>query len=202
MKDVVDLIAILDRSGSMRGKESDVVGGFNKFIEEQRKLPGNACVTLVLFDDRYEVVHNRKPIQDVPELTEKTYFTRDNTALYDAIGRTLKSAVSAKKAIVFIFTDGQENASRNYNKASCKELIEQRQKAGWEIHFIGAEIDAFAEGAKLGIPATSIMRTTRDAKGLMDTAYYMSSTSAQYRASVAPADEEIPVPWQKQHEPA
>lgn len=181
---VVDLIAILDRSGSMHGRETDVIGGFNKFLDEQKKLPGQACVTLVLFDDRYEVVHNRKPLQDVPDLDDLTYFVRDNTALLDAVGKTLKSAKTAKKAIVFIFTDGQENASREYKKEAVKAMVEERQKAGWEIHFIGAGIDAFAAGSGIGVKQSSILRTTRDPKGLAETASYMSNTSALYRAEI------------------
>jgi uncharacterized protein YegL len=180
---VVDLIAILDRSGSMGGKEEDVIGGFNEFIAAQRKVPGEACVTLVLFDEQYQVVHNRVPLQDVPELTKETYHTRGSTALLDAVGKTLKSAESAKKAIVFIFTDGQENASKEWKLDAVKRLVEDRQKKGWDINFIGADIDAYADAmvANLGI-AKAALKIPKNKVGLRQMTAYMSAETVSYRS--------------------
>lgn len=183
---IIDLIAILDRSGSMRGKETDVIGGFNKFIDDQRKIPGDAYVTLVLFDDQYEVVYNRVAIKSIPELTKKLYYTRGNTALLDAVGKTISGAAAAEKAIVFIFTDGMENASKEYKRHQVKELVEAREKAGWEVHFIGANIDAFAEGASIGTRSCNTVQTQSNSAGIAASAHYMSLNSARYRSANQP----------------
>lgn len=181
----VDLIAILDRSGSMGSMESDVIKSFNKFIDDQKKLPGDAFVTLVLFNGLHSVVHNRSPIHSVLPLTEKTYVASGTTALHDAVGRTLKAAESAQKAIVFIFTDGIENSSREYNKEQVKAMVQARERAGWEVHFIGAEIDAFATGCGLGIRQAATMQTTRDKKGIAQYSCHMSENSSRFRADAS-----------------
>ena len=82
---------ILDRSGSMASMAKEAIGGFNAFLESQQKLPGEAKLTLVLFDHEYIVAHSRRPIKDVPPLDDHTYVPRGSTALLDAIGRTINT---------------------------------------------------------------------------------------------------------------
>jgi len=94
-----ELVFILDRSGSMSGLESDTVGGFNSMIEKQKKLPGEAIVTTVLFDNEYELLHDRIPLKDVCTVTEKEYFVRGTTALLDAFGTTIKKIENVQKAL-------------------------------------------------------------------------------------------------------
>ena len=120
----MDIVFLLDRSGSMGGMESDTIGGYNSYLNQQKDK--NALVTTVLFDDQYELLTNRAKIQDVSDLTSSEYYVRGCTALLDAIGKTIKlmDKAKSKKCIFVITTDGYENASKEYNKAQIKELIE------------------------------------------------------------------------------
>lgn len=159
---VTELLFVLDRSGSMSSMAPEAVGGFNHFVEEQRKLPGEATLTLVLFDHVYEVVHAGMPLTDVPALTEATYVPRGTTALYDAIGRTIADAVARHETldagqrpshvVMSILTDGLENASSDYTGARVRELIEARRAEGWEFVFLAANQDAISTADTLSIP--------------------------------------------------
>jgi hypothetical protein len=91
-KGLIELVFILDRSGSMRGLEADTVGGFNSLIEKQKQTPGEALVSLVLFDDQFEVVHHRRKIETLEALTKGTYYVRGSTALVDAVGRGIEKS--------------------------------------------------------------------------------------------------------------
>ena len=83
--EITEMVLILDRSGSMTGLESDTIGGFNSMIAKQKALEGSCRVTTVLFDNIYELLHDRIDIQGVSPITTKEYFTRGSTALLDAI---------------------------------------------------------------------------------------------------------------------
>ena len=85
-KNLTELVFILDRSGSMQGLEGDTIGGFNAMIEKQKKEPGEAYVSTVLFDDQTEVLHDRVKVGEVRPITEKEYYVRGCTALLDAVG--------------------------------------------------------------------------------------------------------------------
>jgi len=159
-----EIICIIDRSGSMGSIVNDAIGGFNTFLEEQKELPGKATLTFVQFDTEYEVVHESKPIQDVPILNSKTYKPRGGTALLDAIGKTINDTERRlsnmleesrpDKVIIAILTDGEENSSKKYSLSEIKEKISlQKEKHKWEFIYLGANQDAFAEAAKLGIAA-------------------------------------------------
>ena len=90
-----ELVFILDRSGSMCGLENDTIGGFNALLEKQKKEPGQALVTTVLFDDRYEVLHDRILVDRIALITAADYYVRGCTALLDAIGRTIQRVSAA-----------------------------------------------------------------------------------------------------------
>lgn len=90
-ENLTELVFILDRSGSMSGLETDTIGGFNSMLEKQKKESGEAFVTTVLFDDKYELLHDRYDIKGVNLLTEKEYYVRGSTALLDAIGITINN---------------------------------------------------------------------------------------------------------------
>lgn len=179
---MIELIAILDRSGSMSGKEADVIGGFNQFLDEQKKLPGKAKLTLVLFDDERTVVYSRAKLNDVQPITNKEYQVRGSTALLDAVGTTLSEAKNTNKGLVFIFTDGQENQSREYTKDQIKNLIKSFEEKGCEIHFVGAGIDSFAEAGAIGINAKFTMNTTNDSKGVRSASLYATTVASSYRS--------------------
>jgi uncharacterized protein YegL len=87
---LTELVFILDKSGSMSGLESDTIGGFNSMIKKQQKETGEAVVTTVLFDDNYELLHDRINVKGIRPITEKEYFVGGCTALLDAIGKTIQ----------------------------------------------------------------------------------------------------------------
>ncbi|MFA6654109.1 MAG: vWA domain-containing protein, partial [Candidatus Delongbacteria bacterium] len=153
-KDHTQLICVLDRSGSMESVADDAIGGFNTFIEEQKKQPGTMSVTLVLFDHEYLVPFKNKDIMKVEPLNRKSYVPRGVTALLDAVGRTVNEAGSElskkkekdrpEKVIVCILTDGLENASKEFKIEQIKKLIEhQKEKYSWDFVFLAANQDAF-----------------------------------------------------------
>ena len=149
-----DIIFILDRSGSMSGIESDTIGGFNSFIIKHKKNK-NTKVTTVLFDDKYEVLYERKPITEVQRLTPKEYYVRGCTALMDAIGKTINSLdkkIKNNKVLFVITTDGLENASCEYNKDKIRKLISKHPN--WEFIYIGADIDSYDEASQIGIKSS------------------------------------------------
>ncbi len=161
-KGLVELVFILDRSGSMSGLETDTIGGFNAMINSQKTIDGECRVTTVLFDDQIELLHDRIDLKGITKLTEKEYYVRGSTALLDAIGATINKIVSvqrntsdeerAEKVLFVITTDGYENSSREYSYGKVKAMIEkERDKYGWEFLFLGANIDALETAAKFGI---------------------------------------------------
>lgn len=153
---LTEMVFILDRSGSMSGLESDTIGGYNSLLEKQRKEVGDATVTTVLFDDKYEMIHDHADIKKVSLLTDREYFARGSTALLDAIGKTInhvgnrhKFAPDSEipvKTMVVIITNGFENASTEFSQPQIKAMIEhQKEKYGWEFLFLGANIDAVSK---------------------------------------------------------
>lgn len=159
---MTELVFILDRSGSMSGLEKDTIGGFNSMLEKQRKEPGNAVVSTVLFDNETEVIHDRVSIADIPHLTDKDYYVRGCTALLDAVGGAIHHIGNVHKyarkedvperTLFIITTDGMENASRRYTYDKVRCMIErQKERYGWEFLFLGANIDAAAEAKRFGI---------------------------------------------------
>lgn len=140
------IVSILDRSGSMGGSEKEVIGAYNAFVEQQKKIVAEkgikARMTLVLFDNQYDVIYEKAQPDLVPKLDEKTYFVRGMTALFDAVGKTIGKFEGEKKVIFFIETDGHENASREFNATTLKALVEKKKAEGWDFNFVGADLDA------------------------------------------------------------
>ncbi len=173
--ETTEMVFILDRSGSMSGLESDTIGGFNAMIGKQKKQPGKAYVTTVLFDTEIKTIHDRMPLEDVPEMTDKEYFVGGCTALLDAIGTTVAHIDSIHKyarkedvpahTVFAITTDGMENASREYKLEAVKKLIEKHKAQGWEFLFIGANIDAVETAGRFGIDADRAVNYKADKKG-------------------------------------
>ena len=170
----VELVFILDRSGSMGGLESDTIGGYNSMLSKQKKeKTGKVSVTTVLFDDQYELLYNQVPIEKVSPMTEEEYYVRGSTALLDAIGKTVMQVKANQdkkeikdKVLFVIITDGMENASREYRADQIKKLIEERkEKDNWEFLFLGANIDAIGAAKDLGIDSSRAVRFKSDKKG-------------------------------------
>ena len=175
-KNLTEIVFILDRSGSMAGLEGDTIGGFNSMIRKQRRQEGEAYISTVLFDNFSEVIHDRVPLEKVPELTEKEYYVRGCTALLDAVGGAVHHIGNVhkyareedvpEKTIFVITTDGMENASRSYSYDKVRAMIEERkEKHGWEFLFLGANIDAAQEAARFGIHADRAANYHADSRG-------------------------------------
>jgi uncharacterized protein YegL len=191
-KDLTELVAILDRSGSMANLASDTIGGFNKFIEDQKKAPGEALLTTVLFDDCYEFLHDGINIKDVKPITEKEYYVRGMTALLDAVGRTINyigeklskmnEADRPGKVMVLIITDGLENSSHEFAQSQIKEMVElQKDTYKWEFLFFGANIDSFATAGGLGIDLSRAVNFSASDIGINTALDAMSFATSSYR---------------------
>ena len=163
-KGLTELVFILDRSGSMSGLEADTIGGFNGLLTKQKKEEGEAYVSVVLFDDRTEVLYDRVDIRKVEPMNDKQYYVRGCTALLDAVGGAIHHIGNVhkyareedvpEKTLFIITTDGMENASRAYSYEKVRRMIErQKEKYHWEFLFLGANIDAVSVAGKFGIRA-------------------------------------------------
>lgn len=152
---------LLDRSGSMQSIKSDVVGGFDAFLTEQRAGDGECRVTLAQFDSEYEVVYHALPVGEVPALELNP---RNSTALLDSMGKLITATAAEIAAlaeddkpgsvIVAIMTDGLENASHEWTRPAIKSLVEQQtNEFGWEFLYMGADQDAVEVGRDLGVKA-------------------------------------------------
>lgn len=188
----VQIICILDRSGSMSNLAADTIGGYNSFIEQQKSKSGTAEVTTVLFDDQYEKISDAVDLQKVPELTSAEYFARGTTALLDATGRTLIETLSRmerekicpakRRVLVLIMTDGYENASKEFTKAKVKSLVEATQKEyDWNYVFIGANIDAAAEAGGIGIDRRHAAQYAPTREGIQNSFGRMSEAADEVR---------------------
>ena len=158
MSKTLHVVSILDRSGSMTGSEREVIGAYNSFIETQKQLAKDKKIkmktTLILFDNIYEEVYSKVPVEQTPLLTSETYCTRGMTAYLDAIGKTIATFEGKQKVIFFIETDGLENASKEYTLSSLKTLVEKKTKDGWDFNFVGADLssaDVSNMGSSIGI---------------------------------------------------
>lgn len=157
---MAEIVCILDRSGSMSGLVESTIKGYNHFVKEQQELrAGPGRVTLVLFDDEYEIVYEDVALDKVPDLTGKVYFTRNTTALLDAVGKTISRVKERHltnrpgKTLFFIITDGRENDSKEYVKeGQVKTMVaECIDGLDWEFFYLGANVDAFFEAGEMGI---------------------------------------------------
>jgi hypothetical protein len=157
----------------MSSVKNDVIGGFNEFIAEQKKEPGELTITSVQFDsgDPYEVLNDFSTLDKVQLLNEQNYVPRGGTPLNDALGRlivetgaklaSLKEEDRPEKVIVLVITDGEENSSKEYSTAKIKEMISHQEKQyQWKFIYIGANQDAFAEGGMRGMGTSLNFMTT------------------------------------------
>lgn len=196
-KNLTEIVFILDRSGSMAGLEKDTIGGFNAMIEKQRKEPGEALVSTVLFDNESVVIHDRVDIQRIEPMTCKEYYVRGCTALLDAVGGAIhhignvhkyaREEDRPEKTLFVITTDGMENASRKFTYDRLKAMIErQKEKFGWEFLFLGANIDAAREAARFGIDADRAANYRADSEGTNVIYETFSEAITQVRCCAAP----------------
>lgn len=166
-KKELDVVFLLDKSGSMYDCVSDTIGGYNNYINNLKGKGTNALIKTVLFNNEYQLLHERTPIQQINKLTNKEYFVNGSTALLDAIGNsieTIEKKVKNNKVLFVITTDGLENASIKYTKEQIKEMIVGHKN--WEFIYIGANIDSFSESASIGISKKNTCNYKTNSSGI------------------------------------
>ena len=163
-KERLDVVFLLDMSGSMQGMEEDTIGGYNGYLDNMKD--SNAKVTTVLFNRSHEMITNGKCIKNVKKLSRKQYIPGGSTALLDAIGDTVKymDEKGSDKVLFIITTDGEENSSRRYTKEDIKRLINIHDN--WEFIYLGADIDSYSEASSIGIKSNRTSNYKKTSKGV------------------------------------
>ncbi|WP_323086546.1 vWA domain-containing protein [Providencia alcalifaciens] len=194
--EVLDLVFILDKSGSMSGFESDTVGGYNSVLTENRNKAGKTFITTVLFNNKTSLLHNREPIDKVKNLTLDDYSVGGNTALLDAIGDTMVKMRENRKitknnnVLFVIITDGEENSSAKYSQAKIKSMIKSAEvEDKWDFIFLGANIDAITAADNIGIKSSNATGYVQDGTGY-DKAYKAVNKAVEAKQNAAPISEE------------
>lgn len=185
---------ILDRSGSMGSCREATITGFNQFLQTQQRdaAGGRALMSLTQFDDRYEINFVGEPIGNVPELDAQSYVPRGQTALHDAIGRTIHETEAwvrehgwNDRVLILIITDGQENASREYDLHAVRALIERKEQDGWNFAYMGANQDSYAVGGAMGVRASFTQNYASTSAGVRGNFADLADKTSRYRAAKA-----------------
>lgn len=197
MNDRSHISVILDRTGSMQDIRSDIVGGYNAFLAAQKDGPGKATLSLVQFDsqDPYEVLHAYADLTAVSPLSLDQYVPRASTPLYDAMGRGIldleawlasrPDAERPAKVIFVVVTDGQENASREFDRARVNRLVEAKKQLGWDFVFLSADLGAFDDAGGLGVDYAARLMFDKTAEGNRMVWDLASEKISRRRADVA-----------------
>jgi uncharacterized protein YegL len=188
-----EIAAIIDRSGSMSTIKNDVIGGFNQFLKSQQEQAGEATMTVVQFDNQYEITVDGKNISEVEELNENTFVPRGMTALLDAIGTTINSLGERfakmneedrpEHVIVSIITDGDENSSREFTRDQINKMItHQQEKYNWKFIFLAANQDAIANARSIGISKDYALNFDANARGIQGVYNAIGTTVSNLRS--------------------
>jgi len=183
----------------MGGLESDTIGGFNSMLVKQQAEPGDCRITTILFDNQYEILHDRIDIKAVSQITQREYFVRGQTALLDAVGITINKIggvqkntaeeYRAGKVLFVITTDGMENASREFTYDKIRSMIEkQKSECGWEFVFLGANIDAVEVASRFGVDRNRAQNFHNDSEGIALNYCVLSDAVASYRSAPSGAN--------------
>lgn len=188
-----EILVITDRSGSMGPLVNDVIGGYNRFLAEQQAAPGQAQLTYVQFDNEYEVLLRAAPVASAPQLTRESYQPRGATALLDAIGRTLneqgrriREQAWAELVVVCIITDGQENASREFDAERVAAMVKHAEANGWKFIFLAANQDAFTAAQAIGSSAQYAGSFAANSAGVSAAYASTSATVRSLRSGLVP----------------
>ena len=184
-KNETEIVVVLDRSFSMTKIAKATVDGFNTFLKEQQNAEGTAFITLVQFDDRYEIDYKSIPVKEARELVlNETFVPRGSTALLDALGKTIEELKTDRDVVFVILTDGEENASLTYKRDAIFKMIEtQQNELKWKFIFMGANQDAIAVGSTLGISSKMSMTYGADDIHVVKALSNMSSNMTMYRSA-------------------
>lgn len=180
-----EIVVVLDRSGSMSSISKSTVEGFNTFLMEQQNAQGEAYITLVQFDDQYEVNYKSIPVKEAMNLVDReTFIPRGSTALYDAIGKTINELDTTRDVVFVIITDGYENSSREFRADAIKKIIEnQENEKGWKFIYMGANQNAITTGAQFGMRSDNSVTYAADAEHVKIAYMNVSNNLSNYRMS-------------------
>ena len=163
---LLDVVFILDKSGSMGGSEENTITSFNEYLERERKNKYKTRITTILFSDEWNYLHKGENVLKVNPITSEEYYVGGCTALYDALGEGINYIQRKKdkdKVLFIVITDGYENASRKFNQSKIRKMI--KEHGNWEFIYIGADIDSFAAGSDIGFKRNNIASFKKDKKG-------------------------------------
>lgn len=189
---------VLDESGSMYNSVDDVIGGFQKLIDEQKGEKNGECIiSLYRFSSTVKKDYIGKPVNEVPKLY---YSPGGCTAMNDGVGTAIdeigkwlsdmNESERPSKNIIVIMTDGQENASKEYNFDTVKAKIKhQEEKYSWTFVYMGTNLQDLKDANRLGIKMRSVSGSRNIAANYshIDT-YAKALRSSTNAASVAAAD--------------
>ena len=208
-KNLTYIIFVVDRSGSMSSICKDMIGGFNAFIKEQRKIKGDCKVFFYQFDTEYDTVYEKVDLDNVKDLNDKTYVPRGGTALYPSLGKTIedigKKLSSMREherpeRILFVtITDGEHNSNlsmingkpikwdepfHQFTADQVKSMIEhQTQVYNWDFAYIGANQDTWAVGSGMGHTKGTTLSYVASAAGTSNMWDKLCDSTAAYRSS-------------------
>ena len=173
--DFFKIVVILDESGSMQSIRNDMEKAINDLIMEQKQVTGRPTTfTLVKFNDHVNRVIKNKNLSDINLLTSEDYSPNGSTALYDAIGDTVNWFRNEKNVLMVIVTDGQENASRRYDRNDISRMIEEKKtKNGWSYVYLSCDLNTFTQGNNIGLQQSPY--TTNNVVNQADFGKYMSN---------------------------
>jgi hypothetical protein len=177
---------LLDRSGSMQTIKADAIGGFNSYVEDLAKTSPKSTLSLTIFDNEsIDTIVDNVVVTEVEPLTDKTYVPRGATPLLDAIAKAVAKLdkTKGKRKVLVISTDGQENASTEHKRATIKALLDERQKQGWLVLYLGANQDAFAEGGFMGTQVANTMNYAATSVGTRNSFAAASGATRRYAST-------------------
>lgn len=189
------IVCVLDRSGSMSSIIDDAIGGFNEFIDAQKKLPDKATLTVAIFDTQYDLVYDNVDIKKVESISRDTWSPRGMTALYDAIGKTINDVKNTHakmkkknrpdKVLFCVVTDGYENASQEFTSDNVKKMIKDCEKNDWRFIYLAANQDAFDVGTSFGFSGGNTYNFVATADGAQNMSNTLHNASVSYRSMSA-----------------
>ena len=192
---IQEIVAIVDRSGSMNGKEEDTIGGLKSLISDLKQNKNNEIIkfSLKFFDTQENLKYNSVDIENVPTLNVKDLKPRGQTALLDAMGNSISYFIERKKndnnsfnsCLIYVATDGLENASKKYNNDNIKSLISDAKKLKIEMLYIGANQDAILEASKFGLDTEQAMNYSETCQNV-ESAYRSLASAAKRQRSGMP----------------
>lgn len=163
-KTIVNIL--LDETGSMMGARDETIGGFNEYLDVLKNMKGDVRFSLTKFNsEKVELVYNGVKMDKVEALSPDSYMPNAMTPLYDAIGRSvqaieagLEKSKGKPKVLFVVYTDGCENASREYGRDAIRQLITDKEEAGWDYVYLGVGREAWGAGQDLGIRDDRVMQ--------------------------------------------